>query len=118
MVFGPVPVLAFTTRIDTSLACVSSEVTEHPEGTATIELTARMRTNQRALFRFTTGSNRSSDKLMSSSPFSHQPAPGVRRDSWLMLMVSVETPDAESDVGEKAQEYPCGIPAAQERLMV
>lgn len=103
-VLAPLPALALTTRIDVSLVCVLSVVTEHPEGITTIELSASMKTNQRILFRFTIGRNRSSEKLMPSSPFSHQPAPDLCRDSWLALMVSVETPDAESDAGKKTQE--------------
>jgi len=103
-VLEPVPALAVTTRIDTSSACVLSVLTEHPEGITTIELSASKRTNQRIVFRFTTGRNRSSDKLMPSAPFSRQLAPDVRRNSWLALMVNIETPDGESDEGEKTQE--------------
>lgn len=44
-VLEPVPALALTTKIDTSLAGVLSVVREHREGIARIELSASMRTN-------------------------------------------------------------------------
>lgn len=71
-VLEPAPVLAFTTRIDTSPARVPDVATEQPEDITTTEPSVSRKISQRVPPRFRTGRKSSSDKLMPSSPLHRQ----------------------------------------------